>query len=100
MRRKKAEQYAEAVMRVLVGSFPELEFGTDRYVVANAVMKQATDPSDMFEVIVDRPSSANWRLKSDREHADRVRMSCYRFTPSDADRAREDRINAALREIA
>lgn len=95
-----AQRYADAVVRVLAEDFTDLRDDTTREIVRDAVQRHLLDPTDILEVIVDSPYSANWRLKADRKDIRRVRLSCYRLDPSDADNEREHRINTALAVIS
>jgi hypothetical protein len=100
LKQPSAHNYASAVIRVLSEDFPDLNDETTRTIVRDAIERHVLSPTDMLEVIVDSPYSANWRLKADRNDIQRVRLSCYRMDPSDADRERERRINTALAAIA
>lgn len=94
-----AQRYAAAVVRVLAGDFRDLTDQHIRQIVAENVARQAEAPLASFEVIVDNPISANWRLKADGQDQRRVRLACYRMNPAADDRERERRINTALQTI-
>jgi 5,10-methenyltetrahydromethanopterin hydrogenase len=92
--------YALAVIGVLAKDFgDEIRDDVTSSVIANAIERQMRNPSDMFEVIVDDPISANWRLKADREDPKRVRLAHCPLNPERIDGKRERRINEALRAI-
>lgn len=96
-----AEQYASAVYRVLVDDFPNLNTRTLYLLIREQVGRQAEAPSRAFEVIVDDPMVANWKLVPDATGPDRwrVQVACCKPRPSHANARREQRINAALRAI-
>ena len=58
-----AASYAEAVVRTLAEHFPGLADPMTAGIIKAAVTDQATSPRDTFEVIVDDPRRADWRLK-------------------------------------
>lgn len=95
MGRARAESYATAVMKILSAEFSELASPDTASAVSAAVDRHATHPSASFEVILDS-ASANWRLQADRATAGKVRLACFRPTPSAADHDREQRINDTL----
>lgn len=98
--KRKAENYADAVLGVLAQEFPQMNNASpDRDVVHRAISRHATTPTRELEVIVDSPGVANWRLRTHPQHADRVRLACYRPELTEADQAREHRINTALAQI-
>lgn len=96
-----AEQYASAVYRALVDDFPNLNTRTLYLLVREQVGRQAEAPSPAFEVIIDAPSVANWKLVPDMTGPDRwrVQVACCKPRPSHANARREQRINTALRAI-
>lgn len=96
-----AEQYAADVYRALVDDFPNLNTRTLYLLIREQVGRQAEAPSLAFEVIVDDPMVANWRLVPDVTGPDRwrVQVACCKPRPSHANTRREQRINAALRSI-
>lgn len=99
MKRTNVEHYAAAVVEVLATDFPELADETTAAMARNAIARHATAPADPFEVIIDSPTLANWRLRPHRERPKRVRIACYRFELSAEDLAKEQRINATLERI-
>ena len=96
-----AEQYASAVYRALIDDFPNLNTRTLYLLIREQVGRQAEAPSPAFEVIIDDPAVANWRLVPDMTGPDRwrVQVACYKPRPSHANVRREQRLNAALRDI-
>lgn len=93
--------YTAAVIRVLAEEFPaELSNPVTKQIISEAVSRQANRGGDHFEVIVDNPALANWRLKADRQDRRRVRLACCRLPVSPADQERERRINTVLAAIA
>lgn len=73
---------------------------TTTEVVRNILNRLVDDIPDTFELIVDPPGAANWRLKPDRNNGRwALRMACYRYTPTRDDQARVDRINEHLRNL-
>jgi len=96
---EQAHGYTDSVLEVLDEHFKvELADAVTRDVVTSAVSRQALKRSDSFEVIVDAPYIANWRLKP-AVSGRRVRLACYRLNESAADRRREEAVNTALRAI-
>jgi hypothetical protein len=91
-----AASYAESVVGVLREHFPDLADPTAAEIIARAVRRQANDPHDAFEVIVDNPRSANWRLRAWREDRRRVHLACYRMTERDQDVQFTRTVNDAL----
>lgn len=94
--------YAENVLAILVEHF-DLN-PTERHVIEEALTRQHTAPSRTFEVIVDSPFSANWRLRPDQADPRLVHLSDYR-TPlrTGEDRPvdpRQEAVNAALLALA
>ena len=94
-------QYATAVYRVLVAEFPNLRTRTLELLVRDQVGRHAELPSNSFELIVDEPAVANWRLVPEMAGPDRwrVQLACCKVRPSHANAAREQRVNASLRAI-
>ena len=90
--------YAESVIQILHEHFPGLAGDTlSTQIIRQAVARQALSPSDSFEVIVDDPVTANWRLKACRgHHRSEVRLSCHRMTERDADVQLKHIVNDAL----
>ena len=96
-----ASRYAAAVHRVVADEFPRLDTETLRRIVVENVARQAEAPMRSFELIVDEPVVANWKLVPDHtgDNRWRVQILCCKQRPSHANAAREQRINAALRAI-
>jgi hypothetical protein len=96
-----AAAYAEAVYRVLVADFPNLETPSLALLVREQVARQTEAPSPAFEVILDDPSVANWRLVPDPTGGTRwrVQVACCKPHPSRVDARREQRLNVVLRAI-
>ncbi|MDH2424790.1 hypothetical protein [Sphaerisporangium sp. TRM90804] len=88
-------RYARAVLETLRPDFPDLD-GKPYVaeVIGEAIQQNAVVPSPAFEALLD--DLGNWRLRGHRDIPRRVRLACYRFTESDADRAKVQRINALL----
>lgn len=87
-----ADPYANAVVDVLAGDFPDLADP----MIAGIIRKHVytyTRVKDRLEVILDEPFVASWRLIG---HTGRVQVACYRLHRTDADLARAERLNAAL----
>ena len=91
-------QYANAVIDLLAGDFPDLRDPVTADIVRGHIYAHAETPGRM-EVIVDNPVNARWRLTGDRDNPGRVRLGCWHVDPSEAVREREQRLNAALRAI-
>ncbi|HEY9412390.1 MAG TPA: hypothetical protein VIP77_22620 [Jiangellaceae bacterium] len=96
-----AARYAQAVYRVIVGDFPNLQSRTLELLILEQVARQAEAPSPAFEVIIDEPVVANWRLVPEMTGRGRwrVQVACCKPRPSHANARREQRLNAALRDI-
>ena len=88
--------YAESVVGVLREHFPDLTSPITAEIVRRAVDRNASDPHASFEVIVDNPSSANWRLKGLSKDPRRVHLACYRMTERDSDVQLMHTVNDAL----
>lgn len=86
--------YAFAVLDILASEFPNLPTGAT---IVDAINRHATTP-DRFELIVDHPTLANWRLCEDPDNPGRVRLACCKppNQTSAADMQRERRINNRL----
>lgn len=99
------EQYAHAVAIELAVNFdlgPADMAGTALYTtqtIRRAVAEHVRQPDRSFSVIVDSPSVANWVLAPDPDDVRRLVLVCRRPTMTDADTAREDRVNAKLRAV-
>ena len=96
-----ATRYATAVYQILAEEFPRLKARTLELHVVEQVGLNAELPLRWFELIVDEPTVANWRLVPDHLSEDRwrVQIACRKPRPSHANAAREQRINEALRAI-
>ena len=96
-----AGRYAAAAHRVLVEEFPRLADRTLELIVLEQVGRNAELPWTGFELTVDDPRIANWRIVPDHLGADRwrVQLACCKPRPSHANAERERRINEALRAI-
>lgn len=88
--------YAEKVTGVLVTCFPDLLDPIILEIIRPAVRRQAENPARWFEVIVDDPRQANWRLRPHRTEPGRVRLACFRMTMRDEDVTLERTVNEAL----
>jgi hypothetical protein len=97
----RAQRYAADVIDVLAGDFPRLKNRTLELIVLEQVGRNAELPCRGFELVVDEPTVANWRLVPEMAGPDRwrVQIACWKPRPSHADSQRERRINAALRAI-
>lgn len=91
--------YADAVVTALTAEFPDLADNTTAQIVRSAVAKHVAAPAATFEVILDSPVTANWRLRADREKPAHVRVACYRVTPTQMDLDREQQLNDRLAEL-
>ncbi|MGP4027338.1 hypothetical protein [Actinomadura sp. 3N407] len=90
-------QYADTVVEILSGEFADLAADPAvARVLHRKIAEYVAGPAAGFEWIVDWPSVANWRLKPDQERPGRLRLACYKQTPSDTDRALEEKVNARL----
>ncbi|WP_329051179.1 hypothetical protein OG738_03615 [Amycolatopsis sp. NBC_01488] len=90
--------YATGVVDTLVdlGGFSDLSAPTTAGIVWEALIRHIQQPDAAFECIVDTPALANWRLRPRRSALARVRLSCFRLAPTEADLERERRVNEAL----
>jgi hypothetical protein len=97
-----AQRYAAAVHQALTDDFPGLKKRTLELIVLENVARQAEAPSQAFQLVVDDPTVANWRLVPDHVGSDRwrVQLACCKANPSHANSERERRINTALRAIS
>lgn len=86
--------YALAVLETLHPHFADLDKPFVSEVIGEAIQKHHTSPSNAFEALLDE--RGNWRLTPDGRNTGRVKLACYRFTESDADRELVERINALL----
>lgn len=97
--RRAADAYADAVMDVLRGEFPGLADPIDSHVVRDSITRNYLSPTGPFEVIIDSPSAANWRLKPHPSRPGRVRLADYALTRIHAPHEREARVNTLLDQI-
>jgi hypothetical protein len=95
----KPETYAASVVRVLREHFPDLADPATAEVVADLIERQVRDPKSSFEVIVDDPISAKWRLKGDVDNLRRVHLAIHRLHPREADAELKSTLNDALRAL-
>lgn len=94
------ETYAARVVRVLREHFPDLADETTAEVITDLIERHVRDPKPGFEVIVDDPISAKWRLKAGRWPSRYlVVLTCYRLHPREADVELERTVNEALRAL-
>lgn len=91
--------YGEAVVKVLHEHTPFLAAPEVAAIVAGLVDRQVKNRHDSFEVIVDDPASASWRLKSRSEDRKRVRLACYRLNRRESDDELERTVNEALEAL-
>jgi len=94
MTKSSSTEYAAAVVDALRPHFPDLEDPGIAEVIAEAIRQHAVIPSPAFECLLD--TFGYWRLRPHREIPGRVRLAYYRFTESDADLEKTERINALL----
>jgi hypothetical protein len=96
-----AQRYAAAVHRILADEFPRLADRTLELIVLEQVGRNAELQSRGFELIVDNPTVASWKLVPDHLGDDRwrVQLACCKPRPSHANAERERRVNSALRAI-
>jgi hypothetical protein len=101
MTETKPGSYAAQVVQVLREHFPDLTDPRTAEIVARAIERNARDPQASFEVIVDDPGSARFRLKARSEDRRRVRLAYYPVSPpgSVAGNALEVIVNDALRAL-
>lgn len=93
------DPYANAVLRALVGDFPQLrDFTVANVVRRNLYAHHHTNRGRGLEIIVDNPISANWRLIAAPKPG-RVQLACWRTNLTGADQERLDRLNEALSQI-
>jgi hypothetical protein len=97
---KSGADYPTAVVDTLAAEFPNLTDPATAAIVRDAVARQADQPNTAFECIVDSPLLANWRLRAHREAPPRVRLTCCRLDPPQADHDREQRVNQALDRLS
>jgi hypothetical protein len=93
------QSYAAQVVQVLREHFPDLGDPVTAEIIADQIERQIQSPQDWFEVIVDTPCLARWRLKARSDDRRRVRLHCYRALPSTAESSLEATMNDALRAL-
>ena len=93
--------YAASVVKVLREHFPDLADPTTAEVITEAIERQSRDPHPGFEVIVDDPAAARFRLKTRSDDHRRVRLAYYPVFPpgSNAGNALEAIVNDALQAL-
>jgi hypothetical protein len=94
-----AETYAASVVKVLREHFRDLTDPTTAVVVTDLIEHHARNPQDPFEVIVDNPISARWRLHADNRDRYRVLLYIHRACPSESDAELSRTVNDALRAL-
>lgn len=99
---RRHDSYARAVLEVLLEHF-DLD-GAAGTAIQRAVAAQHANPSrGGFEVIVDDPGVANWRLTATTADPSRVRLGDFRMPPLRGvlpPDPRQDIVNAALAALA
>ena len=97
----KPGDYAASVVEVLRAHFPDLTDPRTAEIARRAIERNARDPQASFEVIVDDPGSARFRLKTRSDDRRRVRLAYYPVFPpgSVAGNALELVVNDALRAL-
>src|ERR1035441_10653371 len=95
------ETYAASVVKVLSQHFRDLADPVVAAVATVAIGRQARQPVDSFEFIVDDPGSARWRLRARRDDRTRVRLAYDPVSPpgSTAGDVLEQIVNDALRAL-
>lgn len=96
-----SDGYARSVVEVLAAHF-DLD-DVARGVILSALEQQRRQPTASFEVIVDSPFAASWRLRPSHDDLTRVRLGDYRLPPTRGERTQDPRqvaVNAALLAIA
>ena len=93
--------YAASVVEVLREHFPDLNDPVTAAAVSASVEYNERHPAASFEVIVDDPRSARWRLKARSDDRRRVRVAYFPVLPpgSAAGNALESLVNDALRAL-
>lgn len=101
MKQQQRETYADAVIAVLTFTtkFPALDDPVVADIVRQAITRHAETPNPAFEVIIDDPGVANWRLKAHTTPG-RIRLACYRTERRVDERAMESRVNRDLDRLA
>jgi hypothetical protein len=94
------ETYAASVVRVLrEHGVSWLPTAMDAEIVTKLIEEQQRDPKDSFEVIVDSPHAARWRLKARSDDRTRVRLACFALGRNSTVVEFERTVNDALRAL-
>jgi hypothetical protein len=92
--------YAEAAVEVLAPHFPDLTDPVTKVVVTELIEHHARNPQVPFEVIVDDPVAAKWRLRPDSQDRARVLLFIHRTgLRGNDDALRAVTVNDALRAL-
>ncbi|MGV9310362.1 hypothetical protein ACWDLG_43960 [Nonomuraea sp. NPDC003727] len=81
--------YARQVVQILAAYFDDLTDPTTADIVATSIAAYLAEPVPGWEVILDTPAIANWRLKPDT--GNRIRVACTRLPPRTPDAAQQQR---------
>lgn len=71
---------------------------TSRDVIRDAIVRQLNAPTDPFELIVDSPRAANWRLKANAAGPG-IRLADYHMSTSAHWTAIEDTANRRISDV-
>ncbi|MGP4105246.1 hypothetical protein [Nonomuraea sp. KM90] len=82
-------RYARQVVQALAPHFGDLADPTTAATVERSITAYLAAPFDGWEVILDSPALANWRLKPDT--GGRIRVACTRMPPRTPDAVQEQR---------
>ena len=93
------DPYANAVVDALAGDFPGLRDPVTAGIVRKHVYLNAQGGGILGEIIVDNPTSANWRLVRDPRRPGRVKLRCWRPSLTVRDHEVLERLNTALRQL-
>jgi hypothetical protein len=91
--------YAASVVEVLREHFPGLADPATAEVITDLIEHHVRYPLAPFEVIVDDPISAKWRLHADNRDRRRVLLYIHRARHSDAEAELSRTVNNALRAL-
>lgn len=92
--------YAAAVVKVLrEHGVSWLPTAMDAEIVTKLIEQQQRDPKDSFEVIVDSPHAARWRLKARSDDRTRVSLTCFALNQNSVTAELERTVNDALRAL-
>jgi hypothetical protein len=96
-----AREYATAVDDVLARMMPTAyargaAVGSDRAAIVDLIAWHARNPRPTFEVVVDHPSVAKWRLVANPHKEGTIMLVCHRAAMAAADRTTETTVNMAL----